>query len=108
MTGTEIANLAEARMDCRIAHNWTQADSIKCQLQEADVSIEDTKQGCRWHKTDWTEGGEIRLVETSPDLQIRDFVLWQNRHNMQRQEVNFARTLNWFNWMDEEGSHGGR
>ena len=92
MTSAGIANLAEARVDCRLNRDWVQADTIRQRLQDNEIFVEDTKQGCRWHRMDQIEGGEICIVEDSPDLRIRDLVTWRKR---QRRET-------------EEGSHGGQ
>ena len=87
MTSMEIMDLAEIRMDCRLNRDWVRADDIRQRLQDANVFVDDTKKGCRWHRMNWVEGGEVLITENGPGFHVRDITVWQKR----RQENSLGR-----------------
>jgi cysteinyl-tRNA synthetase len=46
----DIDALVQKREEARKAKNWKEADSIRNQLKEMGIVLEDTAQGIRWHK----------------------------------------------------------
>jgi cysteinyl-tRNA synthetase len=47
---SEAASLLEQREEARTARDWTRSDSLRAQLAELGVMVEDTRDGQRWHR----------------------------------------------------------
>jgi len=50
LSDDEIDNLVQKRVDAKSNKDWTEADSIRDQLKEQGIIVEDNAQGSSWRR----------------------------------------------------------
>jgi cysteinyl-tRNA synthetase len=50
LSDEEIESLIQQRLDARKEKNWAEADRIRDQLQDANITLEDGPEGTSWRR----------------------------------------------------------